>query len=346
MRTKEKLYKLEITPPAGVWQRIDSELDDAGQGMTFPSTLLQATHTAPISAWSHIEAALDDAGQGMRFPHTLYEAAHIPPPATWSKIVAALDEEVPADTVSAKLAALTVPPPAAAWNKIAQTLNTAEETPNTEKRKILPWLRYTAAAVLVGILAWGGVRLLNNGQQNDPSVAATTPVVPSSEDHSSTPATDIKPETNITQTDTETEMVDEARNDAALEESKKTFAKLDVSPASKIKAAADFYFSDPAITVTSRGLHVGDDNDVPQYTPDPSSEPSRYIMLLTPEGNIIRMSKKLSNMVCCVSGEEQDKDCKDQMQKWREKLACSPATHSTGNFMDILTMAHALQQEN
>ena len=73
---------------------------------------------------------------------------------------------------------------------------------------------------------------------------------------------------------------------------------------------------------------------------------SRYIMLMTPDGNIIRMSKKLSTLVCCVSGEEQDADCKDQLQRWREKIACAPGTHSPGNFMDILSLVSSLQDNN
>ena len=42
---------------------------------------------------------------------------------------------------------------------------------------------------------------------------------------------------------------------------------------------------------------------------------------MTPDGNIIRMSKKWSGLVCCVSGEEQDEDCKNQIKKWQKKIA-------------------------
>ena len=70
---------------------------------------------------------------------------------------------------------------------------------------------------------------------------------------------------------------------------------------------------------------------------------NRYITLMTPEGNIIRMSKKFTDMVCCVSGEDQDEACKDQMKKWREKIICSPACHSAGSFMNMLDLVEALQ---
>ena len=72
----------------------------------------------------------------------------------------------------------------------------------------------------------------------------------------------------------------------------------------------------------------------------------RYIMLMTPDGNIIRMSKKWSDLVCCVSGEEQDADCKDQLKKWQEKMAASSLAPSPGNFMDILSLVNSLDENN
>ncbi len=42
------------------------------------------------------------------------------------------------------------------------------------------------------------------------------------------------------------------------------------------------------------------------------------------------MSKKLGNIVCCVAGEEQDDECKDQLKKWQEKIAASPVAPRTG----------------
>jgi hypothetical protein len=70
----------------------------------------------------------------------------------------------------------------------------------------------------------------------------------------------------------------------------------------------------------------------------------RYVMLMTPDGNIIRMSKKWSELVCCVAGEDQDKDCKDQIKKWQEKIATSSLAPSPGNFMDILNLVNSLNE--
>lgn len=67
-------------------------------------------------------------------------------------------------------------------------------------------------------------------------------------------------------------------------------------------------------------------------------------MLMTPDGQFIRMSKKLGDLLCCVSGEEQDPDCIDQMKRWRQKIAISNLTPSPGNFMDILNLVKSLQE--
>ena len=66
---------------------------------------------------------------------------------------------------------------------------------------------------------------------------------------------------------------------------------------------------------------------------------------MTPEGNIIRISKKLSDIVGCVSGAEQDKECLDQLKIWQQKMANPKSTHSSANFMEILNLANSLQDK-
>src|SRR5690606_8024204 len=101
----------------------------------------------------------------------------------------------------------------------------------------------------------------------------------------------------------------------------------------KIRNVSSFYFvPDDIPDGGTRGIDYAPDfADIPD---EPVS--NRYIMLMTPEGNIIRMSRKLGDLVCCVSGEEQDDDCIEQMKKWREQLASPNHGHAAGSFMDIL----------
>jgi hypothetical protein len=259
-----------------------------------------------------------------------------PPAGVWKKIEDALDESELAQEFPSKLYGAEVLPPVSAWNKIASSLDAEKETNKSEQRRISPMLKYAAAAALIGFLAWGGVQLLNNRSGSNEVVKGETmqpdknSVIPQTN-----PAIETSPE-NIASTDNNITN-EEARNDAALEASKKTFAKLDIPVKSRIKEiASGFSFASSPGAENIPGIIYND-----EIVKD--NRASRYITLITPEGNIIRMSKKLTDMVCCVSGEDENDECKDQIKKWREKIICSPTCHTTGSFMDMLDLVEALQ---
>jgi hypothetical protein len=259
-----------------------------------------------------------------------------PPAGVWKKIEDALDESELAQEFPSRLYGAEVIPPVSAWNKIANSLDADQEAAIPQHRKISPLLKYAAAAIVIGLLAWGGIQLLNNRSGNK-EVVKQEVIQPEKDNPGSlTDQNNNTPDENIASADNSISS-EEARNDAALEASKKTFAKLDMPVKNRIKEiAAGYYFASS----------VGDENIpgiIPNEDINPGNLSSRYITLMTPEGNIIRMSKKLTDMVCCVSGEDENEDCKDQMKKWREKIICSPTCHSTGSFMDMLDLVEALQ---
>ncbi len=301
---KNKMYYLEATPPTAVWEKIAAELDESALSQQFSYRL----HTIEI----------------------------IPPTRVWQSITASLDEPLLENDFAERLTNIHITPPSAVWNKITNSLDAENETPLFKQRKISPLLKYAAAAVITGFLAWGGVQLLNKKSEiNDNSkqaiiqsdiVTETAAIIPTLDE-------------NIALKDI-TASLEEARNDAALEASKKTFARLDnTTTSSKIKNAADFYFvSDNFEPTDTRGFNI-------DRIATPSVDiTNRYIMLMTPDGNIIRMSKKLRELVCCVSGEDQDKDCINQMKKWREKISNPSSDHSSSNFIDVLSILKSTQE--
>ena len=294
---QHKMYDYEVAPPHGVWEKIAAELDE--------SELSQ------------------------RFPSLLYHSETAPPVQVWQKIASALDEPVLINDYSAKLAGIEVAPPATAWNKIQTSLSEATTAP---VRRINPWIKYAAAAVFIGFMAWGGLRFLGNGKKGN-EIANDNTTQPAQDPNTANTSSISFQDNGIAVADMNASL-EEARNDAALEASKKTYAKLDVGARkNKVQNAAGFYF----VPTQTRGIEF-----------DEIEEPldnisSRYIVLMTPDGNIVRMSKKLRDLVCCVSGEAVDQDCVDQMKKWREKIA-SPSTHSPGNFLDILSLVSSLQE--
>ena len=300
---KNKMYNLEVMPPAAVWGKITSALDDSALAQKISSRL------------NTIEV--------------------IPPISVWQSINVSLDEQLLEKEYAEKLTHIHITPPPGSWNKIKLLLNSEAVIATTEKRKISPLLKYAAAAIITGLLAWGGVQLLS-ADSSKTNVATIDKPSPNS--FTETPVINNPLDENIAVPDV-TASLEEARNDAALEASKKTFARLDVTARrSKIKNAADFYFVTDNYEPAARGFSI-----------DPIAKPAaditnRYIILMTPDGNIIRMSKKLRELVCCVSGEDQDKDCIDQMKKWRENIGNPSSTHSSSNFIDVLDIVKCMQE--
>ena len=260
----------------------------------------------------------------------------VPPAGAWKKIEEALDESELANEFPSKLYDAEVTAPISAWNKITTALDAEHETTIPEKRRIFPFLKYAAAAIVIGLLAWGGLQLFDNGSAQKEVVSQELLHPENNNPELSTGQNIESPDEDIASAGNKIS-AEEARNDAALEASKKTFAKLDMRVKSRIKEiASGFYFTPSTGEENMPGMMSNDEITTGNLS-------NRYITLMTPEGNIIRMSKKLTDMACCVSGEDENEECKDQMKKWREKIICSPTCHSTGSFMDMFHLVGTLQ---
>ncbi len=289
-------------------------------------TLLNHEVSPPPAAWQHIAAELEEMEALKNVRKQLLQASVIPAHGNWSR----LQEELDTISLGQQLAAAEQIPPPGTWNKIAQQLDAGAKT---GARKINYWWRYAAAAAIL-ITAGLGVLRLNVSSANGEETAIHT-------DMKSVNTAIKKESTSLSVDETvaiSPEISEEARNDAALEASKKTYARLDY-PARKIaREVSGFYFNSYTGEPGTRGLTIEEtvNTDVPPT--------ARYITLMTPEGNIIRVSKKLGGLVCCISGEEEDPACTDQLKKWREKIVASSLGHSADNFMDLLQLVNAAEE--
>ncbi|MEP7372636.1 MAG: hypothetical protein ABI675_04555 [Chitinophagaceae bacterium] len=265
---KDRIYNYEVTPPAGTWDKIAIDLNEAELANEFPNRLYSMEATPPVSSWQKIDALLNPVGEDASLPFL---------------------------------------------------------------KRIIPFLRYAAAAIFIGVAAFGIIRL-TAGNKNNLNTAAETSVKKDSSESGTNKAA-------IT-TETQTDKSDTNSDDAALEESKNMVARLD-RPVKAIARKLSAGQSQVSYTVNldpelSQSIYAYEDH-VPNLA-------DRYVMLMTPDGNIIRMSKKWCDLLCCVSGEEQDPDCKDQLKKWQQKIATSSLAPSPGNFMDILGLVNSLNE--
>jgi hypothetical protein len=262
-----------------------------------------------------------------------------PSAKAWEKITSALDDSCLSDQFPALLHDMAVAPPGSAWEKISAQLN--EDIPaRAIYRRIPSFVRYAAAAAAIVLIAFGGIQFLKNHN----SIKTESPPV-------------TKIDTPLNNTDKEIQSLQTEQDildNLALEESKKTMATLDVEVNRNRMTAYQNYINPIetemetfAVTPqdTYRDLDYADMMEPLQAASYSDNMAKRYIMLITPDGNIIRMSKKLGDLVCCVSGEEQDDECKSQLDKWRSKIL-SAQIHSSGNFMDILNLVNSLQSNN
>lgn len=283
----------------------------------------------------------------------MYNYEVTPPANSWEKIRSALTEET--NEFPEKLRRYEVTPPAGVWEKINSALSPEENIPVKKSdpstiaqdyrvRRIAPLLKYAAAAViLIGLVTFGVIKFSSKTSGEKEFADKGNKIL--SNDASTLPKTEAGASA------TAPTIGDQQRDDAALEESKKTYAKLDLSDNTKrelrqaLMKPVDLISSDNA-----------DDNFPEVCFPDyirtvlanspKINTADRYIMLMTPEGNIIRVSKKWADLVCCVSGEDEADECKDQLNKWRQKIATSSVAPSPANFMDILSMVELLKDNN
>jgi hypothetical protein len=272
----------------------------------FPALLASSVVEPPSTVWAGIALKLDTTG----FAETLYHASVLPPSNAWDKISTSLDE--PAKPANGKMVA---------------------------------FVRYAVAAAIIAAIAFGATRLLINKESRNELVneSSNLPQVPVAQEQQPTTVPGVETQ-SLTQ---------EERNDAALEASKHSYAALDASDKLKLSRVTEDFFA-PAATISVSAAFAPEntyrdvectDVAISTYTmSNPAMDmASRYALLMRPDGQIIRISRKLGNLVCCVSGEEQDAQCTDQLNKWKEKMANASVAPAPGNFMGILDILHSLR---
>jgi len=273
--------------------------------------------------------------------HKLYYFEVTPPPEVWTKITAELEDSDFGRDYPTRIKHFEMAPPLIVWDKISKELDSVTISRIPQKRIVNPIIKYAAAAAVLAALIWGGSQILNkqsakteivkNGEKQekkDSTLPVENAVVPADENFSSNQETKELAE-------------QEARDELALEESKKTYAKLEIPANNKLKDISNFYFVPETNYASTRSIDFSE----PGQESDENLT-DRYVMLMTPDGNIIRMSKKLGDFICCVAGEDQDPNCTQQIKNLQEKIANSKIGHSPGNFLDILSLVNLLQKNN
>jgi hypothetical protein len=275
--------------------------------------------------------------------HELLSHEVPPPPGAWDRIASALDESGSGLSFPGRLKEMEVAAPAQTWDKIAAALDATSGPAIVTKH--IPWLRYAAAAAIIGFITWGALTFFNKNNTSAPEIAS----VQEKQQVAPVPA-QIDPKKG----NDELNITDAQRDDAALEESKRTFASVDIASIARRHHISHVQLTE-RVELASMTGQVNPASTYQELACDEVAQPkvkvtedsnlaTRYVLLMTPDGKLIRISRKWSSMLCCVSGEESDPDCKDQVKEWRARVAGALNAPSSGNFMDIISLVNSLQQ--
>jgi hypothetical protein len=287
--------------------------------------------------WDKIAASLDEEINA-KFPQRLYEAEVTPPADAWNKIATAVEKE----EYPTKLYNLEVAPPSGAWQKISDALDDDETLPQIpSKRRVVPFMRYAVAASVIGILAFGALKLINQKTGSSVAVKTTMP-------QRATPTT-IQPNTN-SQKDSSVQTATALSNNLP----KPGVALVKASVASRKRSVQQGAYMTLLANASagenpSAGAfqHASLRGEVPGNCPV-ISDADRYLSFMNPDGYLIRMSKKLADALGCYytnGNSEEYRQCQEQIKKWRDKIAQSPASSSPNNFMDLLDIIRTVQDK-
>ena len=321
---QQLLLQTEVTPPQNSWEMIVVALDEMDADQRLQQQLLSAEIAAPQNAWLAIEEKLDD----QFYIEQLEQATAKAPLQVWEQINTQLDEIID-EQFAARLISIEKNPPAIVWAGIDEQLNQKQSAKVISfKRSYKNVYRLTAAAIITGVLALSGYWLLNRDNQTIAVVTTEQPEVPEKK------PTVILPEP-ISEPQQESTTV--ATNSRAN-------VKKRIQQELNLKNAVAF--ADPVDHSSQTAVTA---NDIHHQSSQPVAETSsfaedQYFVVLNESGDLVRVSKKISNLKCLNSTNAvpvdaamvlQTKNCNEQIKRLQQKMAMSATLSASAGYIDL-----------
>jgi hypothetical protein len=347
---KNKMYNYEVTPPDTSWEYIAHSLDEQSIQKNISEKLYPYEIAPPATAWSNIVNAIDLELSETKFRNKALSLEVQPPSFAWNKIAEELDAQ-PLNNFSKRIYEYQVDPPVNSWKKIITVLDEEQTAApvipiNKNYSRIY---RIAAAAAIIGIITWAGFSLFSNtkdnnennsiANENPKTVAPAAPVTETKEDIVSDA---IKTEitSSITAANNPVARVTPANN-----YSKKRLGITSKNPVGQTYdlAASEIHSGSDDITIAdAESLHTKK-KSVTGNTENTTE--ARYLVYLTEQGDIVKLSKKLVDLKCIYTKEgnvNQDalskldaSQCIDQVKYWQEKMANS-SLQSSSNPLELI----------
>ncbi len=309
---QEQLLLAELPAPTGVWERMLAVLDEDAEDAAHQTELNFSAITPPASVWNSIEEELDEWKEDEVLAATINKNSVTAPALLWDSIEAFLDADEDKE-FAATLNNTEVKAPADAWTHIENELHPQAKIIPISKR-YTPFYRM-AAAIMVGFVTWGVFQLLPK-KSTETALTQNKPV----QENVSTP------------TDTNTKLTEPV---IAVTELKP------ITPKEETNLTATYK---PKQAKNRIATDVVMHHDKPTKKKTDFSE-TNYLMVLNDNGDLIRVSKKLSTMDCAQNGDVpvdaitalQAKDCDAQIKKLQQRMA----TSVMGSILDPSTLTNS-----
>jgi len=258
----------------------------------------------------------------------------IPAPAgTWELLANRLDQEEQDQRIALKMEGLAIAAPPGIWDSISRQLEEAEEAPLPQIKsdtRVIGFRKWLAAASLVGLFLVSyffltrknSSELANGSELTSP--ATTTPANSNSQN-------------NLTDTGTN-----------SLAETRPLLAAVSSVYLGRPRTKKSPQ-NDGLINISSRSQVVekAHGNDYPAATNAIQKDADRYFNLLDENGNLVRVSKKLSSLECVIknglavplsdANMKEDEECLDQVREWHKVMTSSPAITSPLDLLEVIS---------
>lgn len=262
----------------------------------------------------------------------------VPPPAgTWERLSDRLDEWQHDRFLAAKMETITIDPPPPAWENILARLE--EARPNKGIVRTMPLRKWLVAASLIGILAVSAYLFFNSKDDVvTKNSVVQTPVNPAPGNNAVQPA--------LEKSAAEMTTLDNHSTGSLL-------ASMSTSLVRKARQAmmtiAEMPEEDSRRSQTSeKAHHQVASNDLGILSASSAGTNSdRYYNLLDENGNLVRVSKKLSALDCVIKNgmvvpldeksPTEDEDCTEKVKEWHKIMSTAPAITSPLDLLQVLS---------
>jgi hypothetical protein len=284
-----------------------------------------------------------------------------PPAAAWDFIAAELDKNATSGeaAIQYKMNQLEATPPTFIWSSIEKELDkNAEKVVPINRNKNFIFLRYAAAAVVIGLIGLLVFRYFNSNQtvkpsdnnsvalnnNNNPAIEQSiNPITePPAKTESATTTKDISSPTN-TSNRLPLETQDEYTKDVYA------FNEVDLKKAmGQTVTYRDLYNPLEEVRIKARDIHGNIPSGINAVTAS-----NNYFITTGPNGEVVRVSNKLAN-VLQLFGDAASQEYLDIVVQegamWKQRFfnlrnKLNKVTASPDNFFDIVQLATALKEE-